>query len=69
MIHFNETHIEKTAQLVSCIVQFFSFLNLIFHGSRRLLRLYNNIFDGPGRKLQSRKVFSMAVARGPVPDL
>ena len=29
MFHF----IEKTEQLVSDIVQFFSFLNLIFHGS------------------------------------
>ena len=59
MFHFNEPRLEKTAQLVSYIVQFFSFLNLIFHGSRRLLRLYNKIFDGPGRKPQSRQVFSM----------
>ena len=100
MIHFNEPHIEKTTQLVSYIVQFFSFINLIFHGSRRLLRLYNKIIfsilqpfyicfillclsensselmlfvnlnrheikflvsciDGPGRKPQSRQVFSM----------
>ena len=54
MFHF----IEITAQLVSDMVQFFSFLYLIFHGSRRLLRLYK-IFDGPGRKPQSRQVFSM----------
>ena len=50
MFHFNEPRLEKTAQLVSYIVQFLSFLNLIFHASRRLLRLYNTIFDGPGRK-------------------
>ena len=55
MFHF----IEKTAQLVSDIVQFFSFLNLIFHGSRCLLRLYNKIVDGPGRKPKSRQVFSL----------
>ena len=60
MFHFNEQQFEKTAQLVY-IVQFFSFLNLIFHGSRRLLRLYNKSFDGPGRKPQSRQVFSMRV--------
>ena len=59
MFHFNEPRLEKTAQLVSYIVQFFSFLNLIFHGSRRLLRLNNKIFDGPGRKPQSRQDFSM----------
>ena len=59
MFHFNELRLEKTVQLVSYIVQFFSFLNLIFHGSRRLLRLYNKSFDGPGRKPQSRQVFSM----------
>ena len=57
MFHFNETRLEKTAKLY--IVHFLSFLNLIFHGSRRLLRLYNTIFDGPGRKPQSRQVFSM----------
>ena len=50
MFHFNEPRLEKTAQLVSYIVQFLSFLNLIFHAPRRLLRLYNMIFDGPGRK-------------------
>ena len=59
MIHFNEPRIEKTAQLESYIVQFFSFLNLIFHDSKRLLRLYNKLFDGPCRKPQSRQVFSM----------
>ena len=59
MFHFNEPRLEKTAQLVSYTVQFFSFLNLIFHASRRLLRLYNKIFDEPGRKPQSRQVFSM----------
>ena len=51
--------LRKPPQLVSYIVQFFSFLNLIFHGSRHLLRLYNKIFDGPGRKPQSRQVFSI----------
>ena len=50
MFYFNEPRLEKNAQLVSNIVQFLSFLNLIFHGSRRLLSLYNTIFDGPGRK-------------------
>ena len=46
MFHFNETRLEKTAQLY--IVHFLSFQNLIsFHGSRRLLRPYNTIFDGP----------------------
>ena len=59
MFHLNEQRLEKTAQLVSYIEQFFSFLNLIFHGARCLLRLYNTFFDGPGRKSQSRKVFSM----------
>ena len=59
MCHFNEPRLEKTAQLVSYTVQFLSFLNLIFHASRRLLRLYNKIFDIPGRKPQSRQVFSM----------
>ena len=59
MIHFNEPRIEKTAQLESYIVQFFPFLNLIFHGFKRLLRLYNKLFGGPGRKPQSRQVFSM----------
>ena len=59
MIHFYEPRLEKTAQLVSYIVQFFSFLNLIFHGSGRLLRLNNKIFDGPGRKPQRRRVFLM----------
>ena len=59
MFHFNELRLEKTAQLVSYIVQFPSFLNLTFHGSRRLLRLCKTIFDGPGRKPQSRQVFSM----------
>ena len=59
MIHYNEPRLEKTAQLVSYIVQFFSFLNFIFHGSRRPLGLYNKIFDGPERKPQSRQVFSM----------
>ena len=49
--------LEKTVQLVSYTVQFLSFLNLIFHASRRLLRSYNRIFDGPGRKTQSRQVF------------
>ena len=44
MFHFNKSRLEKTAQLVSYIVQFLSILNLIFHGSRRLLRLYNTIF-------------------------
>ena len=40
MFHFNEPCIGKTMQLVSyIIVQFLSFLNLIFHTSRRLLRL------------------------------
>ena len=58
MIHFNELRLEKTAQLVSYIVQFLSFLNLIFHASRRLLRLYNTIFDGPGRKRYSQQDFS-----------
>ena len=43
MFNFNEPRLEKTVQLVSYIVQFFSFLNLIFHGSGRLLRLYNKI--------------------------
>ena len=51
MFHFNGPRLEKNAQLVNYIVQFLSFLNLIFHGPRRLLRLYNKIFDGPGRKL------------------
>ena len=59
MFYFNKPRIEKSAQLVSYIVQFVSFLNLIFHGSRRLLRLYNKSFDGPGRKPHSRQVFSM----------
>ena len=59
MFHFYEPRLEKTAQLISYIVQFLSFLNLIFRGPRRLLRLYNTIFDGPGRKHQSRQVFSM----------
>ena len=39
MFHFNEQRLEKTVQLVSYILQFLSFLNLIFHASRRLLRL------------------------------
>ena len=51
MFHFNEPRLEKTAQFVSYMVQFLLFLNLIFHASRRLLRLYNTIFDGPSRKL------------------
>ena len=34
MFHFNEPCIEKTVQLVSYIIQFLSFLNLIFHTSR-----------------------------------
>ena len=38
MFHFYEPRLEKTAQLVSFIVQFPSFRNLIFHASRRLLR-------------------------------
>ena len=59
MFHFNEPRLEKTAQLVSYIVQFFPFLNPILHASRRLLRLYNKIFDEPGRKPQSPQVFSM----------
>ena len=59
MLHSNEPRLEKTAQLVSYIVQFLSFLNLICHGSRRLLRLYTTIFDGTGRKPQSRLVSSM----------
>ena len=29
--HFNEPRLQKTAQLVSYIVQLLSFLNLIFH--------------------------------------
>ena len=58
IIHFNEPRLEKTAQLVSYVVQFLSFLNLIFYASSRLLRLYNTICDGPGRKPQSRQVFS-----------
>ena len=58
VIHFNEPRLEKTAQLVSYIVQFLSFLNLIFHASRRLLWLYITIFDGPSRKPKSRQVFS-----------
>ena len=59
MFRFNELRLEKNAQLVGYIVQFFSFLYLIFHGSRRLLRLYNTIFEGPGRNPQSLHVFSM----------
>ena len=59
MFHFNEQRLERTAQLVSYIAKSFSFLNLIFHGSRPLLRVDNTIFDGPGRKPQSRQVFSM----------
>ena len=41
MFHFYKPRLEKTAQLVSYmyIAQFLSFLNLIFHASRRLLRL------------------------------
>ena len=39
MFHFNEPRLEKTVQLVKYIVQFLSFLNLIFHASGRLLRL------------------------------
>ena len=58
MFHFNEPRLEKTAELVNYIVQFLSFLNLIFYASRRLLRLYNTIFDGPGRKPQIRQPFS-----------
>ena len=63
MFHFNEPRLEKTAQPlhVSYIVQFRSFLNLIFHGSRCLLRLYNTIFDGPGRKPKADK-FSRCLA-------
>ena len=38
MFHFNEPHLEKIAQHVSYIIRFLSFLNLIFHASRRLLR-------------------------------
>ena len=60
MFHFNEPRLEKTARLVSYTEQFLSFLNLIFHGSRHLLRLKNKIFNGPGRKPKSRQVFSMA---------
>ena len=59
LIHSCSHFLEKTAKLVSHIVQFFSFLKLIFHASRRLLRLHNKIFDDPGRKPQSRQVFSM----------
>ena len=59
MFHFNESRLEESEQLVSYIVQFLSGAFLIFHGSRRLLRLYNTIFDGPCRKPQSRQVFSM----------
>ena len=44
MFHFNEPRIEKTAQLLSNIEQFLSFLKPIFHAARRLLRLYNTIF-------------------------
>ena len=43
MFHLNEPRLEKTAQLVNYIVQFLSFPNLIFHGSRRLLKLYSTI--------------------------
>ena len=53
MLHFNEPRLEKTVQLVSNIVQFISFLNLIFHASRRLPRLGHTIFDRPGQKPQS----------------
>ena len=69
MIHFKEPRIEKTAQLESYIVQFFPFLNLIFHGSKRLLRLYNKLFGGPGRPKADR--FSRCVATRPAksPDL
>ena len=56
MFHFNEPRLEKITQLVSYIIQFLSFLNLIFHASS-LLKLYNTFFDGPGRKPQSRQVF------------
>ena len=50
MFHFNEPRFEKT------IVQLFlSFLNLIFHACSRLLRF---LILGPGRKPQSRQVFS-----------
>ena len=59
MFHLDEPRLEKTAQLISYIVQFLSFLYLIFHGSRRLLRPYITIFDGPRRKPLSRQVFSM----------
>ena len=59
MFHFNEPRLEKTVQLISYIVQFLSFLNLIFRGPRRLLRLYNTIFDGPFWKHQGRQFFSM----------
>ena len=48
--HFNEPRLEKTARLVSYLVQLLYFLNLILHGSSRLLRLHNTIFDGPGRE-------------------
>ena len=58
IIHFNELHLEKTAHFVSYIVQFLSYLNLIFHASRRLLRLYSTIFDGLGRKRYSQQAFS-----------
>ena len=61
MFNFNEPRLEKTAQLVSYIVQFFSFINLIFHDSRRLLRLYNKGFDGPGRNHKADR-FSRCVA-------
>ena len=61
MFQFNEPRLEKTAQFVSYIVDFFSFLNLIFHGSRRLLRLYNKIFvDLVGNPKADR--FSLCVA-------
>ena len=39
MFHFNELRLEKIAQLVSYIIQFLYFINLIYHASKRLLRL------------------------------
>ena len=43
MFHSYGPRLEKTAQLISYIVQFLSFLNLIFRGTRRLQSLYNTI--------------------------
>ena len=62
IFHFNEPRLEKTVQLGSYIVQFLYFLNLILHGSSRLLRLCNTIFDGPGRNPKADR-FSQCVAK------